>query len=115
MYLSTSAGVRIDLFYCCDKLDKISFFEQKKSDKCASPAKKGCCKHQSTLLKIKDEQKTPSIAQFVFKPSFVYLIYTCFFALSWDLPLKRAIYNATTNSPHPPPPSRIIVHCVYRI
>ena len=115
VYLSTSAGLKMDLFFCCGKLDKISFFQKKESDFCTNPKmqSKSCCDHQAFFLKLDDEHKFVAFAQFNFKLSFIYLIWLVSLSLVYLVTLR---INGCMHDVSPyDPPERFMLYCVYRI
>lgn len=115
VYLSTSAGLKMDLFFCCGKLDKISFFQKKELDFCASPKmqSKSCCDHQAIFFKLDNEHKSAAYTQFNFKSNFICLIWLVTLSLAClvTLRLSNRIHDG---SPYDPP-ERCILYCVYRI
>ena len=112
VYLSASAGVKVNLFYCCGQLEKISLFEQQTSDDCKGSTEKDCCENRSAFLKIKGEQKSASVGHFEFKSTFVNVppAYT----LQWTASVTEPVHCIQKTLSNSSPP-HYVLYCVYRI
>ncbi len=113
VYLSASAGVKINLFYCCGQLERISLFEQQASDDCEGFIKKNCCDSKSALFKIRDEQKSASINHLEFKPILVDASLPTY-TFHW-IPSVTGSSHHTQKTLSDSSPPYYILYCVYRI
>jgi len=59
-YLLSVTGAKIDKFYCCGKLKKISIYFKPELSKSCNKKKgmKGCCQYAETFYKVKDTHQS---------------------------------------------------------
>lgn len=115
-YCIASFGVSLDYFYCCGKLKSISIQKNENRTECKGDFKKGCCRHEKKLVKLKIDQKTSVTnnehSHQLSDVTIPYFNDYSFVKVVFYEDVKKVFYQI------PPPKfsfSRNIFYCVYRI
>lgn len=63
-YLILASGFTLNLHYCGGKLKDVSLFSNNEDGCCGSKKKsKGCCKNETTVVKVKDSHNSSNVAK----------------------------------------------------
>ena len=117
IYAASTFGVSLKEFYCCGKLQSITFYlGDKTTNKCGKgDDKDNCCKTKFQFYKVKDTHFSKDLLNL---PARLYTVLPTFNS-SFESDIVCFKQRAITHSPHAPPlyngiPLHIF-NCVYRI
>ena len=116
LYLILSSGFVMEVHYCMGKISGVELFAStsEKCQKCGMKAKKGCCKDELKIFKLKDSHKNVT-NDLAFNTSDMVLPLS-YATSNADVPVQK-ISLALQN--HSPPDistaSLDVLHCVFRI
>jgi hypothetical protein len=67
LYFGVSSGMVVNIHYCMGKVSSVTLSSEEKACKCSKLAKKKmpCCKSESKLVKMQDDQQTSLISHLV--------------------------------------------------